>query len=300
MESYLVCCLCSFRASSEFDLEFHIDTAHSDIFRTAINSPEIKTEHIPQVQASLQVRAPSSRSVSQVTPKADKENYQQLYYSDQSQEFCVEVQTQVTPEAEVLEEPGALGTKCPHCPYTNTRSKILAKHINKKHFDEQNLSNSLLPQSNGCEPVKNSRKRLSLPADLAASQFNNLPAAKKGKTHGSASFNNANKIPQLKEKYSCVPKNVQVVPQAQPSTELKVQSHSLEFLLPKNYSIERSGDSGINGHWQIKHSKVKENKFLGESEVKLTRKERKQFSKVKQASNNKSEVLKEEIGNLIF
>jgi hypothetical protein len=45
----LFCCLCSYMASSDFDLEAHIDYSHSDIFRTSAASNatrEMKSEQV--------------------------------------------------------------------------------------------------------------------------------------------------------------------------------------------------------------------------------------------------------------
>ena len=258
MEAYLVCCLCSYRAPDESNLEVHIDSDHSDIFRSALNLSDIKTEDVPitqvyeappvyqqssvyqtspQVQlTSYQVAAQALSTPYQVTPQTNQQVYQQQYSEQESsmshefpsQTYTNEVPAQVTPKVGDKQE-SDVNTKCPYCPYSNTRSKILQNHINKKHPDEQNdfgkiLSDSLPPQTQVTPAVaKNSRKRQSLPSDLTTIHSKIMKSAKRGKNHGSeTTFINT------EEKYSGAPTNAQVV--AQQSIESKietpVQSHS--------------------------------------------------------------------------
>ena len=253
MEAYLVCCLCSYRAPDESNLEVHIDSDHSDIFRSALNLSGIKIEDVPITQvyqappvyqeSSVYQTLPQVQSTSyqnaaqalstpyQVTPQTNQQFYQQQY-SEQvssmsheypSQTYTNEVPAQVTPKVGDKQE-SDVNTKCPYCPYSNSRSKILQNHINKKHPDEQNangqiLSESLPPPTNVTPAVaKNSRKRQSLPSDLTTIHSKIMQSAKRGKNHGSeTTFIN------MDEK-----SNAQVVAQQsmESNIETLVQSHS--------------------------------------------------------------------------
>ena len=86
MDAYLVCCLCSYSAPTETDLEVHIDSDHSDIFRSALNVSDIKTEDLPIAQVQPQVYQPSpvynpspvyqQSPVFQSTPQVQSTTYQ--------------------------------------------------------------------------------------------------------------------------------------------------------------------------------------------------------------------------------
>ena len=302
MEAYLVCCLCSYRAPDESDLEVHIDSDHSDIFRSALNLSDIKTEDVPitevyqppsvyqqssvyqtspvyqtlpQVQStsyqpSLVYQAPTQiqsttyqlspvyqtppqvqstsyqaaaqalsspyLAYSQVTPQTNQQYYQQQY-SEQgssmsheylSQPYINEAPAQVTPNVENKQDSDG-NTNCPYCPYSNTRSKILQNHINKKHPDEHNnygqfLSDSLPPQTNVTPTTaKNSRKRQSLPSDLTTIHSKKMQSAKRDKNHDSTTT-----FINTEEKYSGAPTIAQVVAQQsmESNIETPVQSHS--------------------------------------------------------------------------
>ena len=124
MDSQLVCCLCSYNATNDFDLESHIDTIHSDIFRSKI---KIEAD-IAQPQASS--------SKTPVGPHSQSRPHSQV--RGQSQEISGREQVGMNK----IEESYKLllhnqRFDCSDCGFFSMNVTTLSQHMEKKHGTSQ-------------------------------------------------------------------------------------------------------------------------------------------------------------------